>query len=232
MAITIDLKKLKNEQNNIISFFNTHHKYYSQDEQFIVLSSLMYPEILSLGYSYFLAEIFSKYNIYTEGNDCYRYIAKRLEELGFLEENCCEIGAGIYPQLSALVLPTILKNNRKLTIYDPKTISNILPHAEIMNENFTEKSNIEHAGSIFGIFPCAATTVMIDKAIKENKNLLLSFCACDHSSFKIPKYNHNYWAEAVCKYYQRKFSDQFEFENYPNDLCSLPIMIRKKQKSL
>lgn len=98
-----------------------------------------------------------------------------LSSYSFLNGNCCEVGAGSYPRLAELVLPTLQQNHHKLTIYEPNIILDKLGSAKIIKDKFTMQTNIVDVDTIYGLFPCDATISMIDKAFQENKNLLQHF---------------------------------------------------------
>lgn len=154
-----------------------------------------------------------------------QYIALLLRQLQFLKGNCCEIGSGEKPSLSKLVLPEILKNKKTLTIYDPEIAEN-LSNTTIHQKKFTKESDISNIDTLFGLFPCEASITMIDKAILENKNLLLAFCSCNLGTAE-----HRLWlAEDICTDYQKIYGSQIEIQQWPEEYeIETPIMIRKRQ---
>ena len=69
-----------------------------------------------------LMQILSKFNVYSDGYDPYKELAKLLEKYSFLEGNCCEVGAGNYPRLAELTAPQIKLKKGTLTIYEPNIL--------------------------------------------------------------------------------------------------------------
>ncbi len=228
----INIQLLLEQKENILNYLKEYQEFYDPELTKDILFILKNPEFIGInGYTPdSCRQILSKFNILHPKYDQYKYLANRLKELGFLNGNCCEIGAGKYPQISSLILPVLRENKKNLTIYDPKTIPSILPDINLIRENFTLNTNIENIDTLFAHHPCKATTTIIDKAIQENKNLLIAFCGCNHSNSRIPKWIGDYWCEDVCIYYREKYGKEIEIETYPNQIEKYPIMIRKRKQ--
>ncbi len=175
-----------------------------------------------------LREIFSKFDLYYEGADEYRFIAGLLEKYQFLDGNCLEVGAGFYPRLAEILLPSI---KGSLTLYDPDIHFTDLD-AKIIKEPFTRKSDISSCDTLYALYPCGGTIPVLEKAFREDKNLLLAFCDCDHSSGRYQKRGNDYWANYVCHDYLKRYGNDIEVLHWPFSVCNLdlPIMIRESHK--
>ena len=179
--------------------------------------------------SYF--QIFSKFGVFKEGQDIYLEFFKLLNELNFLEGNVCEVGAGGYPRLAEIMLPKIKLNGGTLTIYEPEILYTDFKGIKIVKEKFTEDTNIESIDTLVGLMPCIASESIVEQAFFENKNLLIGFCECDHSSRSgIKKGNNKYWAEALCNYYKKRYGNEAEILSlFDNIGVDIPIMVRHKR---
>lgn len=177
------------------------------------------------------SEIFSKFGVYNEGYDPYIEMAKLLQSYSFLEGNCCEIGAGAYPRLAELVIPKIKLNHGNLTIYEPELLFSDIENVTVVKEKFTKETDIKGIDTLYGLYPCGATISIADKAFEEDKNLMLAFCPCDHSTKEHPKWMGKYWAEDVCMDYREKYGKEAEIINWPSYTgIDLPIMVRRSSK--
>lgn len=179
----------------------------------------------------FLSQILSRFNVYKEGYDEYIEMANLLEKYSLLNGNCCEIGAGIYPRLAELVAPKIRLNGGSLTVYDPKTIFTELKNMKVVKEVFTRKNNIDEFDTIYGLYPCEASKIMIKKAFKEDKNLMIAFCDCIHYKNRFNFWDKRNWIDKICDKYVKKYGSDVELINWPSHMeYKLPIMIRKSNK--
>ncbi len=178
-----------------------------------------------------LLQIFSKFGVISEGKDIYLEFFKLLNELNFLEGNICEVGSGEYPRLAEIMLPKIKLNGGILTIYDPEILYTDFKGIKIIKEKFTKDTNIESTDTLVGLLPCLASETIVEKAFLENKNLLIGFCGCDHSSrngFK--KGNNKYWAEALSNYYKQRYDNEVEMFSWSDNIkLDYPIMARHKR---
>lgn len=159
---------------------------------------------------------------------------KILEDYDLLKGNICEVGAGRYPRLAELVAPKIHTNNGTLTIYDPNVLFTEHKGIKVVKDKFTKSTNIDNIDTLYGLYPCDASIILAEKAFEEDKNLVLAFCACDHSTRKHMKWLGKYWAEDFCMDYREKYGSEAEIINWSSTLNNdHPIMIRRssKQKS-
>lgn len=103
--------------------------------------------------------------------------------------------------------------------------------AKIVKDKFTKQTNISDIDTIYGLFPCGATISMIDKACEEDKNLLLAFCPCNHTTPAHRWWAGNWWAEDVCVDYKEKYGNEIQILKWSKQYnLPYPIMVREKQK--
>lgn len=158
-----------------------------------------------------LMQLFSKYGVIKKAQDPYLKMYDLLEKSGFLNSDCCEVSAGTYPRLSELVAKSLKETNHKLIIYDPKIILSSLGEKVIIKkELFTHQTDISNVETIYGMYPCEATTTIVEKGLKENKNILIAFCQCDHSTPKYPRGEEFCWALDVCKKIKNEHGSEIE----------------------
>lgn len=210
-------------------FTDRYYDYNIAIRDFLMFSSLYGDSIHSIPNK--LRAIFSKFQIIYSNVDPYLYMCELLKDFSFLNGNCCEVGAGAYPRLAELVLPDLKQDNHRLTIYEPEIILDKLDGAKIVRGKFTKETNIADIDTIYGLFPCGATISMIDKAFEEDKNLLLAFCSCNHSTPTHQWWVGKWWAEDVCMDYREKYRNEVQILKWPKKYdIPYPIMVRQKQK--
>lgn len=229
----VDKEKYYKHREEILDFL----KKYEQKYRDIDLNISLYIETdfcLDLSTSEipsFLSQILSKFNVYKEGQDEYKEIFNLLDKYSFLDGNCCEVGAGIYPRLAELTSSKIKLNNGSLTVYDPSTIFTNMENIKVIKEAFTKKTNIDKYDTIYGLHPCEASEIMIKKAFKEDKNLMIAFCDCSNHKSNHLRWNRKNWVEKICNYYIKKYGNEVEIINWPSSIDSkLPIMVRESSK--
>jgi len=227
----IDEQKYFAQKEEIIEFIiQNKEKFGERLFMFLDFMNGDYGLILQKNCPVEMRQIFSKYNLYLDGADEYKVMADLLKQYQFLEGNCAEIGAGAYPRLSELVIPFI---KGTLTLYDPNIHFTDF-NAKIVKNKFTKGTDISHIDTLYTLYPCEATIPTLEKAFLEDKNLLLAFCDCDHSTEQNKKRGKNYWAHYVCEDYLEKYGNEIELLHWPAAVqnLDLPILIRKSNKQL
>jgi len=176
-------------------------------------------------------QIFSKFNIFLDNKDIYNEFVKILEDNNFLEGNICEVGSGRYPRLAELVASKVQTKKGTLTIYDPKILFTDFKGIKIVKSIFTKDSNIDDIDTLYGLYPCGSAITIAEKAFEEDKNLVLAFCRCNHSTKEHRRWLGKYWAEDFCMDYRKKYGDEAEIIHWPSQLDNdRPIMIRRSSK--
>lgn len=100
----------------------------------------------------------------------------------------------------------------------------------IVKDNFTSTTNIDTFDTIFGLYPCEASIDITLKGIEENKNLLIAFCNCDHSTEEYPLWFGDYWAIDFCSTMKERYKDKIEIiDNQITPKVKLPILIHRKK---
>lgn len=176
-----------------------------------------------------LLQILSKFDVLKNEKDFYKTFSEMLKKYDLLKGNCCEVASGEYPRLSEIVYPIIEENHSNLTIYDPMLTIQKLGNAKLVKEEFTHETDISEVETLFGMFPCEATIPLVEKAIKEDKNLLVAFCDCNHSTEQYPHWFGDTWSDDVCMFFKKEYGDEVEILNWPEEFHQpTPIMLRKK----
>ena len=185
-----------------------------------------------LGLDHTLLQILSKFGFLRL--DFYKIYLQLLNQYKLLNTNCVEVGAGVYPRIGELAAPIINKNGKELTLYDPR-LSFDLDNVKIVRDVFTKDTDISKVDTLYGLFPCDGTIPIVEKALEEDKNLLVAFCGCDHSTEKYPKWITDVWADDFCMNIKEEYGDEVDIIKWPSkcDFCA-PIMVRTtaKQKNL
>ncbi len=204
----IDKEKYLKEKDNILKFLK-EHRYLYDDKEYEMLFSIISFDILleNDGYSTNcnIATLLSKYNVFTEENDRYLKFYKMLEELNFIKGNSLEVGSGPYPRLAEIIKDNHKRRDYNLTIYEKCNVFKISKNITTIKDKFTVSTNIKDIDNIFSIMPCSASTDITLKGIEENKNLLIAYCTCDHSSKIYPRENKRYWSINFCDMLKEKY---------------------------
>lgn len=126
----------------------------------------------------------------------------------------------------------MLKKGGKLTVYEPDILFTDF-NATFIKDKFTKKTDTSNIDTLFALYPCQATIAIAEKAFEEDKNLLLAFCSCNHSTPKYQKWLGKYWAEDVCMEFREKYGKEAQIINWPPEAePSTPILVRESSKQL
>ena len=231
----IDKEKYLEKKDNILKFLKEHRYLYDDRDYEMIISIISFDILLdNEGYSANcdIAALLSKYNIFTEGNDRYLMFYKMLEELDFIKGNSLEIGSGPYPRLAEIIKDNHKRKDYNLTIYEKCDVFKTSKDIKIIKDAFTSSTNIENIDNIFSIMPCDASIDITLKGIKENKNLLIAYCSCDHSNKIYPKYRKRYWADNFCHTMKKRYGNLIEITEWePLKEEKMPILIYRKRVS-
>lgn len=196
----IDIEKLLLKKDEICKFIlDNKDKFY---EPYLYVDLIQSGGIIYTSLNYNILQILSKFDVLKI--DFYKKFLEMLVEYKFLNTNCLEVGSGIYPVLAEYAAPIINKNGKSLTIYDPRLAFFDINGVLAKNELFTRKTDISSFDTLYGTFTCDASEVMVEKAIVEDKNLLVAFCECNHSSIRYPSKKNEYWANTFCEYIKKR----------------------------
>lgn len=232
----INQEKYFEKKMDILKFFISNNYKYSAKLSQLFKKLFFFDECLMVPNTKmptFFTQILSKFGVLEENCDVYLEMLKLLEKYSFLEGNCLEVSAGIYPRLAEVVSPVLNVRGGSLTIYDPDICYSILNKSVVVKkENFTFKTNIDGIDTLYGLYPCSATIPLLEKAFDEDKNLLVGFCDCDHSTDEYPRLDGKYWADDICMYFKQKYQGEFDIIQWPSRFESdFPIMVRESTKT-
>jgi len=189
---TIDKERLRKRKDEIISFLHEHEYSDYTIEDFLECINSETENINCALY-----QLYSKFGVVPKEADIYIYFRNLLNKYKFLQTNCCEIAAGKYPRLAEIVYPELRRNNKTLTIYEPDLVIDSLEDVIVKKELFTKNSDLKGIDTLFGTFTCEATIDVVEKALIENRNLLISLCECDHSTEKYPFLSQQYFTKKI-----------------------------------
>lgn len=228
----LNKKKYFAKKREIMEFIFSNHERYG-DERTACLATLFQFDFIfdeALGLSHEAMEILSKFDIFYDDTDVYKKFYSFLKERNFLRGNVLEVGAGVYPRLCEVIMDEKPPELINVTAYDPALILDTLPGVTLKKEKFTVNTNIDSVDTLYGLFPCKASIPLIDKALDEDKNLLIAFCGCDHSDSEHMKWFGKTWAEDVVDDYREIHGKKLEVFTWDKKLgLDLPIMAYKSQ---
>lgn len=230
-----DMEKFNQRKNDIVNFI-LESNYPEKQKRNFIETILTNPEKVNCT----LYQIYSKFGIIPSNEDIYKYFYTLLNQYKFLETNCCEVASGKYPRLSEIVYPTLKENGKSLTIYEPNLIIDELFDAILKKKEFTQSTDIQGIDTLFGTFTCEATVTIVEKALMEQKNLLIGICNCNHATDKYPmmypRYYFDrvneiisqngdlqefdlpeiYWCESFCEEIKKEYKDRISILNWPS----------------
>lgn len=232
MNFCIDIDKYFEHKGEIIEFIIRNHEKYGLTSTSKLMAAFSFDSVLmpGMGLSHLELELLSKFGALRKEADVYKNFHELLRERNFLQGNVVEVGAGKYPRLCEVIMEDKPDELISVTAYDPCLVFDTIPRVKFVNKPFTKETDISEADTLYGLFPCDASITLIDKAIEENKNLMVAFCACDHSDSIHTKWIGKYWAEDVCMDYREKYGKCIEIDGWNREMgLDLPIMTYKKK---
>lgn len=229
----IDARKYYEQREEILDFITKNEDNYSISVARYLRFMITTNSVVSYNgpLATCLLQLLSKYDVIKNEKDFYKVFAETLKKYNLLNGNCCEVAAGEYPRLSEIIYPTVEEKHSNLTIYEPTLTIKKLGNAKLVKEKFTFETDISGYDTLFGMFPCEATIPLIEKSITADKNLLVAFCDCDHSTEKYPFKSGKTWADDVCANLKKEYGDELQILQWPEEIQQpTPILLRMTEE--
>jgi hypothetical protein len=113
--------------------------------------------------------------------DPYLQTMNEIETEFGLDRNIIEVGCGMYPSLARLIAKKQKEIGKgTITAYDPELVTKTLEGVKLVKANFTLETPIPKDALIIGRKPCQATETTILAAEKNETELFLKLCNCNH----------------------------------------------------
>lgn len=232
MSRIVDVEKFFEQKREILNFIKQNEEKLGFATTSSLLLSINFDQVLVPGMALnsLELEILSKFDAIKKETDVYHEFKNMLMERDFLQGNVVEVGAGRIPRLSEVIMEERPSGLVSVTAYDPLLIYDTLSGVKLVKEPFTYETDIHDANTLYGLFPCKGSVSLIDKAIDENKNLLIAFCGCDHSDAIHGRWLGDTWADDVCDEYSERYGDRVEVSKWSENVgLSYPILTYKRK---
>lgn len=130
------------------------------------------------------------------------------------DKQILEVGAGNCPTLALSLHKLINANNGNgsVTGYDPE-LAVTIEGIDLRKELFTAKTDISSIDLLIGCFPCEATEIMLDKALKEQKELCIQLCGCTPDKYN-NQISYGGWLNLLHEKIITNISSNYKYECY------------------
>ncbi len=181
------------------------------------------PDVLLEIYIY-LGVLKPELNHYNKFIDFYEHFFENSYDKAIVE-----VGTGSLPILSISInkMITFYHGNGHIIGYDPELAMEV-PTIELKKEKFTLSTNISGVDLLMGFFPCEATEIMLEKALKEEKELCLQLCGC------VPEYyddeiTSQEWLNILNRKIINNISNAFTYELVDIGVRPEPVIALKRK---
>lgn len=121
-------------------------------------------------------EVFSYLDIIKPDKNYYIAFLEYLKEYYDINRNLLEVGSGHFPELARRI--HLEQKSGSITCYDPDSIIDLFREIIIYQKRFDFSIDVTKYDMLYGFDPCEATKVLIEKANRADKDLVLKFCGC------------------------------------------------------
>ncbi len=130
----------------------------------------------------FLAQIYEAAGLIKPDCSVYYQMAHIVNKHFNLKRNVVEIGGGTFPILGHYLSERQLQlGGGTVTVYDAKVWTKYPTRAKLVKSYFHTSMEISPNSLLVGLFPCSATSTIIEKAMKEDLEFCIALCGCNHS---------------------------------------------------
>ncbi len=172
-----------------INYLNKYQDFYSENAIDFLLENFLLPMPIESSPD-ILKQIYDVLGLLNPEENCYLQLAKLIGNLYGWDSHVLEIGGGFYPSFSRHMDLLQQANNGSgtITTYDPRLVVSSLGNIKLHKEEFKKEMLVESYDLIVGIMPCEATSMIIRKAIQENKEFFIAMCGCIHyEGIQVPR---------------------------------------------
>lgn len=148
--------------------------------------------------------VYDASGILPPGTNRYDQFVDLLSETMNIECNILEVGGGTIPCVAERIAKMQIHGGT-IAVYDEKLLFNSsqISNLKLYTKNFNCMTNIKSINMLVGVLPCQAMDLMVNRALKENKELFIQMCNCVHPVINFPGIDYSSYGT---------FSDEFQEE--------------------
>lgn len=146
-----------------------------------------------------------------------------------LDKQILEVGVGNCPTLALSLYNLIKSNNGNGSIigYDPE-LAVTIDGINLRKELFTSATNISGVNLLMGCFPCEATEIMLDQALREKKELCLQLCGCTPEKYN-NQISYGDWLNLLHEKIITNISNDYKYEYFDIHINKHPLIALKRK---
>ena len=186
-----------------------------------------------------LMQIYTELGIVPPIRNFYHKHLRLLKRIFPLDGNLVEVASGRMPALANLIAGEQRKIGKgTITIYEPLLVEMTpkYPNMTLHKEYFYKDTDISDADLVVGVMPCESTELILENAIKNNKDFYVAMCGCVHSPLD---YMFGFYSTSPKIYQEQVISNArsllkengdgtLEITKIKNTPFDYPILYRKK----
>ena len=185
-----------------------------------------------------MLQIYAKFGMLSQEENFYLGFARLIGQRYGWDATVLEVGGGYFPMFSKYLSDLQKEHNSKgtVTVYDPLLVTSKLGRVTLRKEELTKDISVKEFDLLVGIMPCDATKIILETAIKENKEFFIALCGCMPNDVYTPYYlrqvYYDHWVDGLYELALEQESQGFDvlFEEGQTHNYMYPIIssIRKR----
>lgn len=225
------MKRTKEVEEKIESFFQTHASNYPKDILELIQSTIENdPYLENIGDIVY--QIYTNLELIPKEENRYFGFLKELNHHFDIHQNIVEVAGGCLPVFGREL--GRMQTDGTVTVYDPLLVVESFGTLKLKKEKFNMDTNIDSCNLLVGISPCDATETLIVKSNQEHKELFLALCGCDHTPYDYGYgYSYHRWENYVYHLLESPLDDGAYVETSyldNNYYYPYPILMKKYNK--
>ena len=197
-------------------FYRKFHKLYTPEE-WELIRMYFFNSVNYITIPLIITQIYSELGIDAKALELYKNHFSKFKSNFSFSQNIIDIGGGRLPAFANMIAEEQLKIGKgTITVYDPKLVITKpkFDNMRLVKEKFTKDTDVSKYDLMLGIFPCEATSAIIESAIKNDKDFYVAQCGC-YEHVISPSYFFD--------------NEEVETEYFDGTEYDWPIYIRKKR---
>ena len=166
----------------IIDYLRENEEAFTSMEKWQILQTLD-NEYFEL-HNHICLQLYDELGLLDDSMNPYKAFSELVnEQFNIKDKNIIEIGGGNIPRLAKRI--SAMQENGTITVYDPnlyiKNEDASTSKLKLVKRRFYSILNVDKADLLIGLLPCGSSTVIVNSAVKNNKDFMIALCDSHNS---------------------------------------------------
>ena len=205
-----EVEKRVEKIGKVIDYLRENGDAFTSSQKWQILQSLD-DEYFEWGmHDHICLQVYDELGLLPDSKNPYKAFSLLVDEkLNIKNKKVIEIGGGVIPRLGKRIAD--MQDMGTITVYDPYLYvkeGEEYPRLTLIKRRFFSITNVSSADVLIGLLPCGSGSIIVNSAIRYNKDFMIALCD-EHNSLELfDEYEDNdSWIETFIKHTSKEVED-------------------------